>query len=134
MVSLSVIVMAALGCGFIGKEAEKAVTGNSQNANSANPNKTLTDKAVDVAVGRETSGVPECDEVADFFEAYGNNPDDDIVTKAVKGTVVNKIKESFKKSIQENKSDKAELAKTCKEFKSQLDKYKNEQEANSSVE
>ena len=121
--ALLLLVGAVLGCRFIGEG-----TGSSENA-SANANKTMTDKAVDVAVGRESVGVPECDEVADMLETYSNNPDDNFVTKAVKGTVLNKIKDSFRRSLEDNRTDKAELANTCRDFKAQLEKYKAEEES-----
>ena len=35
-----------------------------------------------------------------------------------------------KKSVEENKTDKAEMAKNCREFKSQLEKYKAEEKEN----
>ena len=122
----AIILFAGLGCGVIDK-VQKTVTGSEENGSTTSSNKTITDKAVDVAVGDEKIGIPECDEVMDFFSAEANNPDDDFVTKAVKATILNKMKEQFKKSLEENKTNKADLAKTCKEFKVNLDKYKEEQ-------
>lgn len=122
----AIILLVGLGCGFI-DQVQKEVTGSGENGSSTNNNKTISDKAVDVAVGQEKIGVPECDEVMDFFEAEANNPDDDFVTKAVKATVLNKMKEQFRKSLEENKTDRAQMAKTCKEFKTNLEKYKEEQ-------
>lgn len=114
-----------LGCGMIDR-VQKTVTG-SENKNS---NKTLTDKGVDTVVGDETTGVPECDEVMNMLAAEANNPDDNFVTKAIKATFLNKIKESIKKSIDENKNKNGttDLAKTCTDFKRQLEKYKAEEE------
>lgn len=123
IVSSIILLSAGLGCGMIDR-VQKTVTGT----DNANSNKTLTDKAVDTAVGEEKIGVPECDEVMDMLSAEANNPDDNFVTKAVKATVLNKIKESIKKSVEENKNDKVELAKNCREFKTQLEKYKAEEE------
>lgn len=120
-----VIVAAVLGCGFV-ERLQQTDTGS----NTANANRTITDKAVDTAVGQSKIGVPECDEVMDMLAAEANNPDDGFVTKAVKATFLNKIKEAIKKSVEENKGDPTELAKTCTEFKTQLQKYKAEQEAN----
>lgn len=91
--------------------------------------KTLTDKAVDTAVGESKIGVPECDEVMDAITAEMNNPDDNFVTKAVKATVLNRIKDGIRESVEKNKQDTKEMAKTCKEFKTQFDKYKAEEEA-----
>ncbi len=110
-----------LGCGFL-------PSGSSESSNSQeSDNKSLTDKAVDTAIGEEKIGIPECDEVVEFFERELNNANDDFVTKAVKGTILNKMKEQFKKSLEENKTDKVELAKSCREFKTQLEKYKAEE-------
>ncbi len=103
---------------------QKSVTG-SENTNS---NKTLTDKAVDTTVGEEKIGVPECDEVVDMLTAEMNNPDDNFVVKAGKSMVLNKIKQSIKESVEKNKNDTVEMAKNCKEFKRELDKYKAEEE------
>lgn len=122
----AIILAVGLGCGFI-DQVQKEVTGSGENGSTTNSNKTIADKAVDVAVGQEKIGVPECDEVMDFFEAEANNPDDDFVTKAVKTTVLNKMKEQFRKSLEENKTNKAEMAKTCKDFKANLEKYKEDQ-------
>lgn len=118
--TLTVLLTATLGCGLISRSGE---TG----AGSGNSNKSLTDKAVDKTVGQSKIGVPECDEVVNAIEAELNNSEDDFVTKAVKATVLNRIIDSIKQSVKENKSDTVELAKTCKEFKTQFDKYKAEE-------
>jgi hypothetical protein len=68
--------------------------------------------------------------VMDMLAAEANNPDDGWVTKAIKATFLNQIREKVKKSIEENKSDKVELAKQCRDFKTQLEKYKAEENAN----
>lgn len=91
--------------------------------------KTTTDRAVDTVVGEERIGIPECDAVMDFFDREMNSPDDNAISKAIKATVLNTMKENFRKSIEENKTDRAELAKTCAEFKKNLDKYKAEEDA-----
>jgi len=110
-----------LGCSSINPFSEKK-------SNTAS-NKTLTDQGVDAAVGEEKIGVPECDEVIDMLKDYANNPDDNFVVKAGKQMIVNRIREAIKQSIEENKSDKVELAKNCKEFKTELDKAMAEQNA-----
>ena len=119
------VIFFVLGCGLVDR-IQKTATG----PETANSNKTLTDKAVDTTLGESKIGVPECDEVMDMLAAEANNPDDGFVTKAVKATFLNKIKDAIKRSVEENKNDKAGLAKNCGEFKTQLQKYKAEQEAN----
>jgi hypothetical protein len=118
-----ILLLATLGCGLIDR-VQKEATGPT---NTANSNKTLTDKAVDTAVGDQKIGVPECDEVIDMLTEFANNPDDNFVVKAGKQMFVNKIRESIKQSVEENKSDKVELAKNCNEFKTELQKYKQEE-------
>jgi hypothetical protein len=101
----------------------------SKDSNNTTKDKSLTDKGVDVTVGRSKIGVPECDEVIDRVEAEMNNPDDNFVTKAVKATVLNRIKDGIRESVEKNKQDTVELAKTCKEFKAQFEKYKAEEQS-----
>ncbi len=117
---ITILIAAVLGCGSINPLVGK----NSSPAS----NKTLTDKGVDTVVGEEKIGVVECDEVIDMLTVEMNNPDDNFVVKAGKAMVLNKIKQSIKESVDKNKNDKVEMAKNCKEFKKELDKYKAEEE------
>jgi hypothetical protein len=119
---VAALLIATLGCGIVDR-VQREVTGSETNSN-----KTLSDRAVDTAVGESKIGVPECDEVINLINAEMNNPDDDFVTKAVKATVLNRIKDGIRDSVERNKTDTTELAKTCKEFKTQFDKYKTEQQ------
>lgn len=114
-----------LGCGGLNPFSGGSSSG------SSNDNRSISDKAVDTAVGNSKIGVPECDEVMNLIDAEMNNPDDDFVTKAIKQTVLNRIKDGIRESVEQNKTDTAEMAKTCKEFKIQFEKYKEEQKANS---
>ena len=127
LLALFVLVAVVLGCGSINPFSSKGKSNSSTGSN-----KSLTDKGVDVAVGDESTGVPECDEVFDMINAETNNPDDNFVTKAIKATFLNKIKSSIKQAIDENKNKNAnstaDLAKTCTDFKKQLIKYKAEEE------
>ena len=115
------ILAVGLGCGFIGGGAEPASGPNGSN-------KSLTDKAVDTTVGRSNTGVPECDEVLNAIEAELNNPDDNFMIKAAKATILNRFKDSIRESVEQTPNDKVELAKTCREFKTQFDQYKAEEQ------
>lgn len=119
--AITILLLTVIGCSSINPFTDKA--------SQTNSNKTLTDKAVDTAVGEQKIGIPECDEVIDAITSELNNPDDNFITKAGKAVVLNKIKESIKTSVEENKGDKAEIAKSCREFKTELDKFKSEQDA-----
>ena len=120
LISLAILFVVALGCSYYNPLES--------NSNSAtNDNRTLSDKAIDSTVGGEKIGVPECDEIVDFFSDQAKSPDDDFVTKAAREYAVGKIRESFKQSIEEHKGDKKTLAKECRDFKVQLDKFKSEE-------
>lgn len=120
--ALIILSTAALGCGMV-ERLKNSATGSE----AGNSNKTLTDKAVDSSVGEQKIGVPECDAVIDSLTEYANNPDDNFVVKAGKAMIVNKIKETIRTSVEENKTDKLELAKDCKQAKIELEKYKAEE-------
>lgn len=111
--SLMILVVVGLGCGVFGR-----MTGSSDNTDNAN--KSLTDRAVDTAVGQSKIGIPECDEAMDILERQANNPDDNFVTKAIKQTLLNKFREQLKKALEENKGDKTEVAKFCRDFKQNM--------------
>jgi hypothetical protein len=107
------------------------LSGSTESGNSASSkDKSLSEKSVDTTGDDEKIGVPECDEVIDFFAAQTDSPDDNFVTRATKGYFFNKVRESFKQSIEENKGDKVEMAKECVNYKKQLDKYLAEENSN----
>jgi hypothetical protein len=120
-----------LGCSRI-IPSSKSTGSNSKT--SSDDNKTLTDKGLDVALGDEKTGVPECDDVVEFFnnEIDKDNPDEDFVTKAIKKTFINGFKSQFRKAIEDNKTDKVQLAKTCKDLRENLEKYKAEEDSKKS--
>ena len=120
----TLLLVAVLGCSSINPFKDKA------KSNSAS-NKTLTDKAIDTTVGEETTGIPECDEVMELIAEEVNNPDDGYLIKAGKAMALNKVKESIRKGIEENKSKDgtADMAKTCRDYKKQVEKYKAEEES-----
>jgi hypothetical protein len=121
ILAFAILLFAALGCSLWSRTQE-TISGTN-NANAAD-NKTLTDRVLDTAVGQKRVGVPECDDVLDAIEAELNNPDDDIVTKAVKATVLNRIKDGIRESVEKNKTNRPELARRCTEYRAHFDKYK----------
>ena len=124
IVGMAVTLSVVVGCSSLNP------LGGSSSGSSSNDNRTISDRAVDTTVGKSKIGVPECDEVMDLIDAEMNNPDDDFVTKAIKATVLNRIKDGIRENVEQNKTDTTEMAKTCKEFKTQFEKYKAEQKAN----
>ncbi|MDQ6785801.1 MAG: hypothetical protein M3033_03140 [Acidobacteriota bacterium] len=124
--STIVLLISVLGCSFY-----NPLSGSSNNSNVAVVrDKSLSEKTIDATVGEEKIGVPECDEVVDFFAEQAQSKDDNYFTKATREYFFNKIREQFKKSIEENKGDAVKLAKECKEYKKELDKYKAEEDSN----
>ena len=95
-----------------------------------NSNKTLTDKAVDTAVGDKKIGIVECDEAMDILVAQANDPNDNFVTKAVKKTALNTFRDHVKKSLEDSKTDKKEVAKFCREFRDNLEDSASEDNTN----
>lgn len=120
--SLAILFVSVLGCRFYNplESSSNSATGDNQ---------TLSDKAIDSTVGGEKIGIPECDEVIDFFADQAKSPDDDFVTKATREFFFNKIRESFKQSVEENKGDTEKMAKECRKYKDQLDKFKAEEDS-----
>jgi len=123
-ISFAVLLVSVLGCSFY-----NPLESSSGNTSTNDSNKTLTDKAIDSTVGGEKIGIPECDEIIDFFAKQSESPDDDYFTKAARQYALNKIRESFKQTIEENKGDTVKTAKECREFKTELDKFKAEEDS-----
>ena len=125
------IMVFVIGCScgrFADFGSSKDTSTDKTKSSEPGSNKSLTDKATDVATEGEKIGVPECDELMDYFRNKIDNENTDFVTKAVLKTLEARFREQLKKSLEENKSDKVETAKWCKEFKKNLD----EQEAKQS--
>ena len=121
--AILILLTLILGCSFynpLDQSSDSSKNGNSKTSNSTNGSS-------DSIVTPEKIGIPECDEVIDFFTEQANSPDDNFVTKAARDYFFNKIRESFKQSIEENKGDKVKMAKECRKFKDQLDKYNAEE-------
>ena len=116
-----VVLPILLGCGILDRARQAATEPDSNTTKiEVNSNKSLTDTAVDTAVGEKRIGIVECDDALDILTAQANNPDDNFVTKAVKKTALNTFRDQLKRSLEENQTDKKEVAKFCKEFKDNL--------------
>lgn len=114
-----------VGCSSLNPLSSKTKSnGNS----SGSKDNTLPDKTIDSTIDGEKIGIPECDAVIDDLASETESEDQGYIVKAFRAYYVSKIRESIKKSIEENKSDPEKLAKECKEIKSQLDKYRAQEE------
>ena len=125
------------GCSWWNPLASKPETNSRPAANNQPANETdttkekpLDEKAIDTVVGDEKIGVPECDELFDQLAKELETTDEGYIAKAARAYFYNTIREEIKKSIEENKNDKDRLAKECKDFKAQVDKYKAQENSN----
>ena len=114
------IVLAALlafltGCSLIKTSSSNGKTNNNQ---------TLTEKAIDTAMPDAAVGIPECDEIMKMLADQANNASDNFAQKTAKRVFANKVKDGIKRTIDEHKGDKAEIAKTCKAFKVQIIRFR----------
>jgi hypothetical protein len=129
---IAIIFPIVLGCGLADR-VQKAVSdeppANSTVSNTS-ANKTLTDQAVDTAVGEKKIGIPECDEALELLAAQANDPNDNFVVKAGKKTALNMFREQLKNRLEENKTNKQEVANFCKQFRDDM-RESLEEEANS---
>jgi hypothetical protein len=129
LTTLSILLLLVLGCGSLnpfsgGSETPK--TGDSKTKESGD--KTTSDKVVDEVMPEKT-GVEECDDLMAYIAKQSQSKDDNYVTRASREFIMNRIRESLRKSIEEDKNNPEELAKKCKEFKTQLETYKEKEDA-----
>ena len=136
LILIVVILPLVFGCGLVERARKAASETQQTNSNtvsipvSTNSNKSLTDTAVDAAVGEKKIGIAECDEAMELLTTQAENPDDGFVTKAVKKTALNTFRDHVKKSLDESKTDKKELAKFCREFRDNLVESKTAENSN----
>lgn len=123
--ALAFLLSIGLGCGMV-----ERFTGSDNPSQANRPanqavveDKTTAEKALDLTLGEHNLGIPECDALFDALVPYADSPEDDILTRAGKRALVNKIRQSIKESIEQNKNDKTKLANDCKEYKTQLDNF-----------
>ena len=110
---MPILLLVGLGCGSVTEmmpEEVKTATNTVAN-NSESPENLL----------REKTGVPECDQLIDLFADESKNKDDDYITRAAKEFFFNKIRQSIKENIDQNKNNPKEMAKNCSEFKKQIE-------------
>lgn len=128
---LCILIALVLGCSKLSPFSSKETNiAKSNTANPANKEKTTGENTDDPVIGDEKIGVPECDELFEALTKETESKDEGYVAKATREYFYNKIRESIKKSIEENKNDKTKLAKECRDYKAQIDKHKAEEEKN----
>ncbi len=130
--AVSILLISIFGCSFYNPLAGRSDAPNNNSHPAKTGDKSLTDRTIESTVGGTTTGVAECDELLEMISEQSKNQDDDYVSKATREFFLNRIRDSVKKSIEENKSDKKEMAKNCADFKNQLTKFKAEEDSKKS--
>ena len=128
LITILILLNLILGCNFYQPSSESS----NNNASTSPENKDLTDKVIDKTVGEERIGVPECDELLDFFDEQTKSEDENYIVKATRAFYFNKIRESIRKDLEDNQDNpnkKQEMAKNCRDYKDQIDKYKTEEDS-----
>lgn len=123
--AIAFLLSISLGCGMVERftGSDKTPSANNASNQAVVEDKTTAEKAIDLTLGEHNLGIPECDALFDALVPYANSPEDDVLTRAGKRALVNKIRQSIKESIEQNKNDKTKLANDCKEYKTQLDNF-----------
>lgn len=123
--AFSILVLMVLGCGSLNplsSDSESTSSGDSTSTESGD--RTSDDFTPTDEIMPEKTGVEECDELMAYIAREAQTKDDNYVTKAAREFFLNRVRESLRKSIEENKNNPEELAKKCKELKTQLEGYK----------
>lgn len=125
--SLLIVFFTSFGCG-VSEQVQKAVTETQNTSNSNVSNKAIVDKAIDTVIGGEKIGVQECDELYDYIaDLVTKSENENFATKAARQYFLNRIRERIKTSIEQNKNDKAQMAKDCGDYRRQIEAFMNQQ-------
>ena len=123
-----ILLTLVLGCSFYNPLSDSSKSDNK----STSKDKAVSEDSTDKTVSEERIGIPECDELFDFFAEQTKSEDENYLVKATHEFYFNKIRESIKKDLEKNENNpnkKEEMAKNCRDYKKQLDKYKAEEES-----
>ncbi len=129
-----VLLTLVLGCSFynpLSDSKKNDSTPTSKEKSESEKDKSVSEDSPDETESEERIGIPECDELFDFFAEQTKSEDENYIVKATREFYFNKIRESIKKDLEKNKDNpnkKEDMAKNCRDYKKQLDKYKAEEE------
>lgn len=126
--ALSILLISILGCSSYNPFAGRSETPKSNSNASKTADNSVIDSTIESTVGGTTTGVAECDELLGMIAESSKNQKDDYVSKATREFTLNRIRDSVKRSLEENKGDKIEMAKNCADFKKQLTRFKAKEE------
>ena len=129
MFVFSILLITILGCSSYNPLAGRSDEPKNNTDTAKTADNSVVDSTIESTVGGTTTGVAECDELLTLISDQSKNHNDDYVSKATREFFLNRIRDSVKKSLEENKGDKKEMAKNCADFKKQLEKFKAEEDS-----
>ena len=129
MFVFSILLITILGCSSYNPLAGRSDEPKNNTDTVKTADNSVVDSTIESTVGGTTTGVAECDELLTLISDQSKNHNDDYVSKATREFFLNRIRDSVKKSLEENKGDKKEMAKNCADFKKQLEKFKAEEDS-----
>ena len=140
LILILMLLMLVFGCRFYNPLSDSSKTENKpatkeKSTSDNSTEKSTSEDSTDETVSDERIGIPECDELMDFFAEQTKSEDENYFVKATREFYFNKIRESIRKDLEKNKDNpnkQEEMAKNCRDYKKQLDKYKAEEDSKKS--
>lgn len=126
LTAILLLLFVALGCGWLNPFGNGS--GSSKSGDSKTGETSGSDSAIDSVIVEKT-GVPECDELSAYVSQLISSKDEGYVAKATREFIINRYREAIKQSIDENKNDKEKLAKWCKDYKTELETFKKDEDS-----
>lgn len=123
--AVSILLLVVLGCGWLNPFGKSSST----NSGDAKTGESSTSDTAIESVIVEKTGVPECDELSAYFSQLISSKDEGYVAKATREFIINRYREAIRESIEKNKENPEKLAKLCKEYKTQLETFKKDEDA-----
>lgn len=127
--AFSILILLVLGCGSLNPlSSESESTSTSDTTSTESGDKTSDDFVPTDEILPEKTGIEECDELTAYISKISQTKDDNFVSKTIKEQFLNQVRKSLRESVEKNKNDPEELAKKCKEIKTQLEGYKQKED------
>lgn len=120
VLAVSLVCVVGLGCNMsekIDSAMGNANAANKSNANANKPEKSLTQKAMESAVGEEKVGIPACDEALEMLAEQASNPDDNVIVQAGKKTALNRFRTEIRNRLEQKKANRDDVEKFCRDFR-----------------
>jgi hypothetical protein len=124
--AIALLVLAVVGCGWLNPFGKSSSSSKGDDAKTGESS--TSDSAIESVIVEKT-GVPECDELSAYFSKLVSSKDEGYVAKATREFIINRYREAIRESIEKNKENPEKLAKLCKEYQTQLETFKKDEDA-----